>query len=346
MRSISRRAFTLVELLVVITIIAMLTGLLLPAINSAREAARRNTCSNNEKQCAMALIAHEASRQKYSPAFSPRFNSTGSPVRESYVGWVQPILPRIERNDLWQLFTAGTLYQNSNSVPVRLEVLVCPSSQVRGLAPICFAVNSGRVDNYVSGFPGDWQENGVFHGGLLQAGSISNPPLVSNTASYISRNDGTSNTIMLAENLNTLMTGTTGDVNWAAVRSVNNFGSPQNGEWRTGLVWFPQDPPPIGLNRDTETAGVLNFGLNYARPSSRHPGGFNVAFCDGSVRFLSDEVAYRVYALLMTPKGSPYAAPNLDKCKDPGSTAVGTAYPAGWLNAGGLIPLSDSDVGK
>ncbi|MEX0978887.1 MAG: DUF1559 domain-containing protein, partial [Pirellulales bacterium] len=144
------RGFTLVELLVVITIIGMLVSLLLPAIQAAREAGRRNTCMNNMKNCGLALMQISETRRGF-PGYSNPIPKTG--VTNPFSGsWVIPILPNLERNDLYQNWMNPALPMDLTVSSVSrqqyislLNVLVCPSNSNPDLGdnPLSFVVNTG-----------------------------------------------------------------------------------------------------------------------------------------------------------------------------------------------------------
>src|SRR5262245_9815141 len=97
-RPLRRTGFTLVELLVVIAIIGMLVAILLPAIQAARESARRSSCTNNLKQLALACLNHEDSHRVLPQAWYWPDNSPGV---KNYYGWGTVILPHLEENSLF-----------------------------------------------------------------------------------------------------------------------------------------------------------------------------------------------------------------------------------------------------
>ena len=131
-RASVRPAFTLVELLVVITIIGMLMALLMPAISAAREQGRRATCTNNQKQLGLAMLSYESSHKSF-PGWR---NTVGA---SSPVSWVGMLLPNLERNDLWQAIKSG-----KPAVPVTLANLICPSDppdSTAGSGPSAYIAN-------------------------------------------------------------------------------------------------------------------------------------------------------------------------------------------------------------
>jgi prepilin-type N-terminal cleavage/methylation domain-containing protein/prepilin-type processing-associated H-X9-DG protein len=357
------RGFTLVELLVVITIIGMLVSLLLPAIQAAREAGRRNTCQSNMRQAAFGLIQFAEVKRAF-PGYVnvvPKQNYAPGFIRTS---WVVPILPALERNDLydnWQsplvvpLLNPDPTIGNRNLFVSPLSILVCPSNPVPDLGDnaLSYVVNTGLAftANHTStqdsggsevptgaNYPLQAEDvnSGVFFnhsqwdGNQMSAGTTTPVGFAGGrkvNADFISTNDGTTYTMMMSENLQA--------VNWATDRTA-----PTESLWindltvrgHTGMVWFitglidnngpaPANPgyaeSAIGINEAAEmvTPGTYQLlygpemgtdiyvhgGLAFARPSSNHTSGVNAAFCDGHMRYIADDIEYKVYTQLMTP---------------------------------------------
>ena len=123
---VNKSGFTLVELLVVIAIIGTLMGLLLPAVQSAREAGRRNTCANNLSQLGKAVVSFDGQRN-FIPGWCNANISTGSATGSMY-GWPVMLLPNLERRDVYRAAenNGGTLISGSHTP--YLDLLNCPST--------------------------------------------------------------------------------------------------------------------------------------------------------------------------------------------------------------------------
>ena len=316
----SHRGFTLVELLVVIAIIGILIGMLLPAVQAVREAARRAECQNNEKQAALALLNYESAHMVF-----PAGNITpvGRPPSNNVFGhsfWVQA-LPFIEEGNLadsYDLTGEGWTGGGNSSTPNALAVtnvivpfLLCPSSPIpefpggsgelnstqvqgslnanpaRGMKP-CYTGISGSINPGVSGSVNP----GIREGSL---GTLSQRGILRNDAGigFGAITDGSSNTIMLGEQSDWLVNA---DGSQIEIRSDGNHGFTMGSDFQ-GL---PEDRifnlTVIGHrlnNKDAEDVSVTGGGGNVGpnRPLvSAHTGGVNVALGDGSVHFLSDSL--------------------------------------------------------
>jgi prepilin-type N-terminal cleavage/methylation domain-containing protein/prepilin-type processing-associated H-X9-DG protein len=289
----SRRAgFTLIELLVVIAIIAILIGLLLPAVQKVREAASRMKCSNNLKQLAIALHAYHDVNSK----FPQPFNRGGT----TSVGWNTYVLPYIEQNNIFRLMNPAGLgaYQsgvNRNAGADRMAVFLCPSyaeehssSTIDNAAgqlayTIHYVGNMGpKGVNPLTGAAYQVNGPGSSQGGLACEGilpyhpglasSNPNPP---GAVAMTGITDGTSNTLLLFE------------VAWQGLeRSPGSLRA-----WPRGCAWANDCTSMKNVTNAMRTVRYNGGGtFNDISMGSNHTGGCNVAFGDGSIRFLRESV--------------------------------------------------------
>jgi prepilin-type N-terminal cleavage/methylation domain-containing protein len=336
----SRRAFTLVELLVVIAIIGVLMGLLLPAINAARERARQATCTNNLSQMGKAIAGITSDKGDYPgwvqltklppslPLSEDRYAGTPNVV-DLEVSWAARLLPNMDAAALWQGLRDGSLLPNLAGPQVpniddipRQEFYVCPSAAgTNADAPmLSYVANTGGPDVDPANTPGsrpampgsDHKANGVFHNKLPGFGG----PTVRAGADI---KDGSNRTLLFSENIHIdegAGPGSQFTTSW--LRSSALFsGSPDVGEQPYGMVWvFDQGSPAspttqMPLNREflpgTQGQSPDSYtaqGFTYARPASEHPDLVIVVFCGGNTRSINQDIEYRVYQQLMTPKGA------------------------------------------
>jgi prepilin-type N-terminal cleavage/methylation domain-containing protein len=295
MKNLSRRAFTLVELMIVIAIIGALVGLLLPAINAARERARQATCTNNQKNLAMGIFNFSTTKNRF-PGWAEDHRFLGFAINSdgtSPVSWAGRILSELDDEGLKNLIVEidnGTIYSN----PPKRDIFLCPSDSERtnpDLGGLTYVVNSGMPDRTGSN-PSDLKANGICHDLRRGAGG---PTVTSGNIK-----DGSSSTLLLSENIHKDEGPT-----WLA----------PIGEQPFGMVWVYDSGSPgnpnVSLmdrfNRDTranQAAPYAPEGSRFMRPASGHPELFIAAFCDGSVKSIRESIEYRVYQQLMTPNGA------------------------------------------
>jgi prepilin-type N-terminal cleavage/methylation domain-containing protein len=280
-----RNGFTLIELLVVIAIIAVLIGLLLPAVQKVRESANRIQCQNNLKQIGLAAISYH---DDY--GFFPLAMSSGDPVFPS------PFIPLLPYLDQKGLYKAGTATSDgfSNIGPdspgaTPLPMLVCPSDY--GL-PNPAVIQEPGANNFfgMTSYRGNAGALSEADPNVGTDGVITLAPVQVN---ILMITDGSSNTILFGEYLNA-------DPNWAAYGAL--FASSDypfallTSEWNgAGMQQFALGCYPLNSTLPPVPSETLLF-LPYfvARISaygSGHPYGANFGLCDGSVRYITNAVA-------------------------------------------------------
>jgi len=297
MKSIRQSSgFTLVELLVVIAIISALMGLLLPAVQSAREASRRTTCSNNLAQLSKAVIAYDTKSQ-FMPGWRNRSPNTADANNGTGVTWAVIILENLERRDIYREIATNGL---AGAVKPYMELFSCPSSPAATTTSSCaYAGNCGNASYsaapYVAtGTPAKFKQytgDGVMFDHL----GLTGPPSLPKTRiglDFISSGDGTANTLLLSEK------------SGRAVSALGNWGTAQNGMFDENNM--DHCAITIGsLDLDAPPASVINPNVGQTPggsiyPSSNHPSGVMAAFCDGHIIFLRESIEARVFAQLMT----------------------------------------------
>jgi prepilin-type N-terminal cleavage/methylation domain-containing protein/prepilin-type processing-associated H-X9-DG protein len=291
-----RSAFTLIELLVVIAIIAILIGLLLPAVQKVREAAARVKCSNNLKQWGIAMHSFHDTNGAFPKGASNNPRQT----------WVMYLWAYVEqaalanKNDLNQHFyvSPGTIGGTMNGLcGQRVPVYYCPSDSGSDLTNGTYqrtrgnyVVNWGNT-KYDTAPPGSGRAP-FYH----TNGNRSTPGRTTMTGIT----DGTSNTLMLSE---VLMSKSPDDNDWRG--DIHN----DDGVFKFMTLTTPNTSAPdvvnwISPNPDTNPATpATSAGSQFNTARSRHTGGVNAAMCDGSIRFVRNSISIASWSAMGTMDG-------------------------------------------
>lgn len=318
MTATRRTGFTLVELLVVIVIISMLIALLLPAVNSARERARRAQCSNNQHELATAIHQYETAKGKL-PGYT---NSLGA-VADN-LSWLLVLLPYMGRNDVWEIVRSGNVDGNLAQFPRRMPELICPSDQPEEDFALSYVGNCGKYTP-ANALPPLY--------GLLTQQNRSVAPRSREAITTNGIRDGASNTLLFAENIQASQ--------WLPLESPT-LGRRRNPDdkgpyvyvidvgfvWSEPLVACTSAPGDACDKKDQGSARInqcrdrnISFPWtaletdpdateyrHYARPSSNHPGGVMVTYADGHQDFLNEQIEDSVYLDLVDMAGNGLAA--------------------------------------
>jgi prepilin-type N-terminal cleavage/methylation domain-containing protein/prepilin-type processing-associated H-X9-DG protein len=333
---VSRPAFTLIELLVVIAIIAILIGLLLPAVQKVREAAARAQCANHLKQICLATHNYENAHMKFPNSKRTEGNTT---AQEGAKGWALEIFPYIEQGNInnnynrasnwWEL---GDPVAETGIVMTHVKILQCPSSPTpnrfqdkndtaprkKGSATDFFPPEG--LGATFDGLLGSDPALGV-KPGVLQQALVSNPsdPVASRInmetrTTILMVTDGTSNTILYGEcaGREDIWRGRTRTAALAN-KSDPNCARAQGGAWGTNDGPFALGKPALwcSTGNAAPTANVAYPGpykINGSNESgglyySFHTGGANFAFADGSIRFISEGTRLWTLGALSTRAG-------------------------------------------
>lgn len=304
-----QRGFTLVELLVVIAIIGVLIALLLPAVQQAREAARRMQCSNNMRQIGLALHNYAGT---YGIFPLETYYSSYPDGNHYYNSWIPCLLPFFEQSALANLYDDNYAFfdiKNKQAIETKLAAFECPSTPGgTQLTPeLRYRDSSGwHIVSDRGGWTTDYAGQRGIHGGTYSiyapgAGTDTNLGIFGGGGSgrkFRDITDGTSNTIIVHESA--------GRAQWQhrdhgkIVRANPEFGG-----------WFDYwAGPSAGWMYGFEDDGVttkgprfLNASNKWANPFAFHPGGVQVALSDGSARFLADTTNNNLFIALCTYGG-------------------------------------------
>lgn len=315
-RRVLARGFTLVELLVVIAIIGVLVALLLPAVQSAREAGRRMKCQNNMRQVAIALHNHHDVRGHFPHGVYEYIDTTTSAGPPPYGSrqdrrcWLHDILPYLEHKPLFDRFEAHMdTGASALSFPDHLAVVwptVCPSD---GLSPKLLTF-WGAPPMPTQGFSGNVIANAgndYFNpGGPANSVDLNGVFFAVSKVRIADMLDGSSNTALLSE----------------TILSKDDSSHDIRGRYHNpahGGVFFSTRLPPNTMvpdqfnwcsNTPVRRAPCIWTGVDmFMLPRSYHPSGVNMALSDGSVRFVSDGVDAVAFRALGSRNGNETVTP-------------------------------------
>jgi prepilin-type N-terminal cleavage/methylation domain-containing protein/prepilin-type processing-associated H-X9-DG protein len=290
-------AFTLVELLVVVTIISMLVGLLVPAVIAARGRARVAQCTNNQREIGSAILQYESAKKRL-PGYANRLSVAGPTPKSIAVTWVPVLLPFLGRNDLWEGNPAGGFNgwrsgAPSNVVPggvfVNINQLVCPDDSTVVDYALTYVVNIGdtRPPLTVS------TEHGLFRETVTSTAPIPTPK--AKTIS-LTRVKSPSRRPMISERILRIgaAAGTAADRQWTAMTPIADESVTAQDIYMNDLnvATPPLTPAELGFWWPGTSGEVV--GNNAVLPPI-HPGIVIVTFCDGHVESLSRDTDCEVY---------------------------------------------------
>lgn len=281
------RGFTLVELLVVIAIIGVLVGILLPAVQAVREAARRTECLNNLKQIGLAVQSYESARQQYPP----------SRAADLFLTWPVYLMPFLELENLHDQFELNKQYRDQDPAVTTnvMPVMLCPSRSRPGgeVSEAESRGSVGAVGDYAGNagtqqhFPFDeWAQftepvDGVFNSGFIKDNKVVNNQLVGpekGRYTHASITDGLSNTLFVGE------------------KYVSTFGYNQAGGWGDSCVYNGDEPETFmrigGFAMQLAASERLELSPGeFPIFGSSHVQIVNFVLGDGSVHSLSNQTS-------------------------------------------------------
>ncbi len=279
-----RAAFTLIELLVVIAIIAILIGLLVPAVQKVRAAAARTQCANNLKQVGLALHNYHDTNKKFPTANSPVFGSAFT-----------HILPFVEQDNIRKVYDTNlppTSPPNSTVTMLPIQIYICPSMVAPPSPPAAYTTHYASYavcigSNEAWAPPPD-------NGAIVRSNNTGSPVILDQGKRLTDLTDGTSTTFLVGE-----MGYQLKDYLFA---SGPFAGSPRGGNtsWAFGYTSYSFGSTKVMMNTVGPTTGLLDRLQTFR---SDHTGGCNFLFADGSVHFLSNGIDLTTYRALGTRAG-------------------------------------------
>lgn len=308
-RRTARTGFTLVELLVVIAIIGILVSLLLPAVQMAREAARRTECTNKLKQLGLAFHNYHDANKAFPPAYliqpggGGNFGTPDPETRDAGPGWAwgMLLLPYMEQSALYETFDKSRSCwdpMNATAAKTQLDVFLCPSAaDTDGPMEVLSASGDTLATFGRSCYVANCGQNEPWLHAVDSYQGIADGPLYRNSKTrFADVTDGLTNTVFLGEHHPVLS-----DKTWVGV-VAGAIVSP-----KPRFAFNPPEPAAILVNchsgpcslADPPTIHPPNSPIGApCQMYALHPGGCNVALGDGSVRFISETINQLTWAAM------------------------------------------------
>lgn len=334
------RGFTLIELLVVIAIIAVLISLLLPAVQQAREAARRTQCKNNLKQLGLALANYESTFTAFPPARIGRYtNGVGGSWDDGWTSWTVMILPYFDQSALYNQYNTNLRWDDPGNAPIvgqSIQGYLCPSTPGNTRRDLnstnspqpaagdysATAYMSEKYFTAVGGYATTWTSKTDATGTQLRQGILNKPGAPSDAAynqfqptRYRDITDGTTNTTAIGESAGAPAAfGPSRQIfSVPALSGQKNDGDYNSATgsyvYKGGTAWADdgkvtgiQGCRTDGRARGTAPLAPMN-ACNDSEMYSFHSGGVQFVMGDGSVRFISQNIDLGLFAGLVTKAG-------------------------------------------
>jgi prepilin-type N-terminal cleavage/methylation domain-containing protein/prepilin-type processing-associated H-X9-DG protein len=332
-----RRGFTLIELLVVVSIIAVLIALLLPAVQAARESARRTQCVNNLKQLGLAVHNYSSTTGALPPTATT--NPSGFPSQPTNnFGMKARLLPYLEQQAMWNALNQGAIAEsatgeNDTVVTTQVAAFLCPSDNNVPVGAYAFKNGTATRQVGYGSYPNNIGTIFTNNGGKLDGPAYHmGTPAQGGTITMARIKDGTSSTAIFSEWIRGRNVATSGGLSQVYSGSIpfptTNADPPVNlkiyqDSCKTSTTIYPSydHKGQKWLNQACGEGGCYShimtpnqqactFGGESPHPartltgaSSKHPGGVNVAFLDGSVKFIKDSVSPVTWWAIATRSG-------------------------------------------
>jgi prepilin-type N-terminal cleavage/methylation domain-containing protein/prepilin-type processing-associated H-X9-DG protein len=312
-----RRGFTLIELLVVIAIISVLIALLLPAVQAAREAARRTHCANNLKQIGLALANYALTHGGYPQGYVSVYDTINRVETGTGWGWGGMILPQMEQGNIYNALNFNIQIKDPAMLTIRttpIATYLCPSDSMplrwttddgsarfyKGYVeyishPICDVAGSNYTGVFGIGEPGVDGEGIFFRNSFVRLTDIT---------------DGLTNTMIVGERASTISLGR-GFATWVGgVPGAQLWSCGPNPFDPDGGVCKREDASGMTLGHTGEGNGPGSASSDVNQFASRHGKGAHFLFGDGHVRYLALGIDYSVYKALSTRAGGELISEN------------------------------------